>query len=294
MRKFVITTKITDKTDENFNRYLKEISLIEPFTKDEETEYFKRVVNGDEEAVQEIVKRNLRFVVSVAKQYTNQHNPIGDLINEGNYGLLIAVRNFKPEMGFKFISYAIWWIRKSIINHITNNGRLIRIPANKMNTLSKLEKEISALEQKYGRNVTPNEAIEFFIDDLDSELINEVKKTKKEFATVSNINTGIIESLDRDLSGDEDNSLLLSETISDNMFDSIEDVLMEVENKKKIHKALDVLKPRDKKVMISLFGLDGDFPKTLSDVADDINLTREMVRQIRNKSLNKLKETLSV
>lgn len=294
MKKFVITTKITDRSEKSFDTYLKEISKLKPLTREEEKVFFDRVTNGDETAINEIVSRNLKFVVSVAKKYASPQTPINDLINEGNYGLILAVKTFKQDMGFKFISYAIWWIRKTIMDYITNNGRLIRIPANKVNSLNKINKEISLLEQKYNRSVTPDEVLTIFLDESDTKINSEFKKSKKELQAVISTNFSDIESLNKDLDFGDDVSITLSDTISDDMFESIEDTLNNKDNNNKITKVLNTLKPRDKKIIIDLFGLDGGFPKTLSDISEEIGLSKEMVRQIRNKTLDKLKTKLCV
>ena len=160
MKQFVITSKVTNRENQSFNQYLKDISEIEVFSSKEEVICAEKASRGDKKAIDELVRRNLRFVVSVAKQYATTQNPLEDLVNEGNIGLIIAAEKFKPEMGFKFISYAVWWVRKIIMEHLSKHGRLVRLPANKINSLSKLDKQINELEQKLGRNVCIQEIIE--------------------------------------------------------------------------------------------------------------------------------------
>ena len=213
MKRLVISTKLTNRANHSFNQYLKEISAIDIFTPEEEAICTEKASRGDAEAINELVNRNLRFVVSVAKQYATAQNPLEDLVNEGNVGLIIAAEKFKPEMGFKFISYGVWWIRKVIIEHLTKNGRLVRIPANKVNNLSKLDKQINKLEQKLGRNVSVQELIDEFKSNLGGEQKNNYKKVISEYEFLDVLNNYKMDSLDRDISGDDNGGTSLGETI---------------------------------------------------------------------------------
>src|ERR1039458_8758932 len=168
MKQLVISARTTKRDTASFNLYLREISEIKMLTPEEELICANKVVLGDKAAIEELIVKNLRFVVSVAKQYAKAENPLEDLVNEGNIGLMIAAKKFRPDMGFKFISYAVWWIRKIILEHLAKNGRIVRIPANKINDLSKLDKKINKMEQKLGRNLDTQELIkEFGKDELD-------------------------------------------------------------------------------------------------------------------------------
>ena len=293
MKRFVISAKLTNRANDSFNQYLKEIAAIDVFTPEEEAICTEKASRGDADAINELVRRNLRFVVSVAKQYATAQNPLEDLVNEGNIGLIMAAEKFKPEMGFKFISYGVWWIRKVIIEHLTKNGRLVRIPANKVNSLSKLDKQINKLEQKLGRNVTIQELIDEFGSDLGLEEKSNVKKVTSEYEFLDVLNNYSMDSLDRDISGEDGGGTSLGETMTDLTFESADQTLIDKDTKAQLNKLLDTLKPRDRKVMVGLFGLDGDFPKTLKDVAEEIGVTREMVRQIKEKSLDKLRKQIS-
>ena len=293
MKQLVITAKLTNRENQSFNQYLKDIADIEVFTSEEEIICAKKASLGDKQAIDELVRRNLRFVVSVAKQYATAQNPLEDLVNEGNIGLIIAAEKFKPEMGFKFISYAVWWVRKIIMEHLSKHGRLVRLPANKINSLSKLDKQINELEQRLGRNVCIQEIIEEFGSDMDFDGKTSEKKFKNEYMLLDMLNDYSMDSLDRDMNGDEGKGTTLAETISDgSIFKSAEQELITNDVKKQLNEVLDILKPRDRQVMIGLYGLDGNLPRTLNDIGEEIGVTREMVRQIRQKSLGLLKKKL--
>ena len=292
MKQLVITAKLTNREIHSFNQYLKDIAEIDVFTAEEEAICAEKASRGDKEAIDELVRRNLRFVVTVAKQYATAQNPLEDLVNEGNIGLIIAAEKFKPEMGFKFISYAVWWVRKIIMEHLSKHGRLVRLPANKINSLSKLDKQINELEQKLGRNVCIQEIIEEFGGDTDFDGKSTQKKFKNEYMLLDTLNDYSMDSLDRDISGD-DKGTTLAETISDDsMFKSADNELLTEDVRKQLNEVLDILKPRDRLVMVGLYGLDGCIPRTLNDIGDEIGVTREMVRQIRQKSLAILKKKL--
>lgn len=293
MKQLTITTRLTNRDDESFVRYLREISDIKVLTPKEETELTKRASEGDKKAIDELVKRNLRFVVSVAKQYATPQNPVADLVNEGNIGLIIAAQKFDPTSGYKFISYAVWWIRKLIMEHLTKNGRMIRLPANKVGVLAKLDKQINQLEQKLGRTVSVVEAAESF--SLDDETLNSllnVGDSLNDFETLAALSSYSIDSLDREIGGDE-NSMTLIDMVVNDTFESNDYNLLKEELINEVKQALKVLKFRDRQVMIALFGLDGSLPRTLKDVGDEFGITREMVRQIKQKSLTILKNKLN-
>lgn len=283
----ISNNKLTSRDNQSFVQYLKEVSAIKLLTPEEEIILTEKVSNGDEEALEELVKKNLRFVISVAKQYVTPQNHIEDLVNEGNIGLMMAAKKFDPKSNVKFISYAVWWIRKIIMEHLSKNGRLIRLPANKLNVLTKIERQLNQLEQKLGRAITINEAVESYSLDLDI-----LKDNPIDYEVLSMLSSYSMDSLDRSLNNDEQNSSTLGDTIVSDTFNANDFNLLDIEIKEELNNALNILKPRDKKIMIALFGLDGSIPRTLKDVGDEIGVTREMVRQIKEKSLVKLKKKL--
>ena len=282
MKQLVITTRLTNRESESFQKYLFEISQIPIFTPEEEIVCTVKAANGDKSAIQELVQRNLRFVVSVAKQYSTPINPVEDLVNEGNIGLILAAEKFKPEMGFRFISYAVWWVRKKILEHLAKDGRMIRLPNNKLASLSKLDKKVIEMEQRLGRNVDITELIAEFEGEFDAE----------DIGLLGVLGTYAMDSTDREL-GDEGGGTTLGDMLSDDStFGSTDSLAINSEMKSEIGRILNTLKPRDKRIMIALYGLDGDTPMTLKEVGDEIGVTREMIRQIRQKILANLRANL--
>jgi RNA polymerase primary sigma factor len=280
MKQLTIVSKITDRTDNQLNNYFREIAKYPKFTPEEEAICAEKAAKGDKDALEDLIKRNLRFVVSVAKQYNDYGVPLSDLINEGNFGLIKAANRFQPNMGFKFISYAVWWIRKHITEHLTNYSRTVRIPANKINSLARLNKKINILEQKLGK--TPDiEEIKLEYGDALNE--NEIKS----FECLDIMN---IESLDRSLSDDND-AISLSDIICDNAHYTATDKLVndsDVVNQ--VKRMLNTLKPNEKAILISLYGLDGKQPMTLNEVGLIHKVTRESIRLTKEKALSKLRK----
>lgn len=279
MKSIRITNRFTNKETNSFKRYLTEVADIAAFTPDEEFECSLKAAQGDKKAIDELVKRNLRFVVSVAKQYDTPNVQLEDLVNEGNIGLMMAVSNYKPSTGFKFISYAVWWVRKLILEYLAKNSRLVRLPSNKINGLSKLNQYITKLEQKLGKTVDITEVIDEYSSEMSEEEILELQR----------LSIVAFDSLDSAIS-DNENSVTLADIISDDSIDASDYLVSSYYDTKQMNRVLNNLKPRDKQVMVDLFGLDGSSPLTLKEVGDKIGLTREMVRQIRKKSLEKLKK----
>jgi RNA polymerase primary sigma factor len=282
MKNFKITTKLTNRDIASFNQYLREVNDIPMLTPEEEVELTERVINGDKAAADELVERNLRFVISVAKKYATDKIPLGDLVNEGNIGLIIAVNKFQPTMGYKFISFAVWWIRKIILEHISKHGKMVRLPANKINNLSKLDKLVSELEQKNNHRVDIQEVINAFGNEMSSD----------EFEFLDGLSTFSVDSLDREINSDEGNSSTLGDLICDESDKSTDYLLNNSDVVEEINVLLETLKPRDKYIMESLFGLNGHAARTLEEVGKDVNLTREMVRQVREKTLKKFKNSV--
>lgn len=279
MKPIRIAEKITKRETESFKQYLNEISEIKMFTTDEETACALKAEQGDKDAMDELVRRNLRFVVSIAKQYENSNILLEDLINEGNIGLIIAAQQYKPNTGFKFITYAVSWIRKMIMEYIAKNGRIVRLPSNKINGLSKLNQFTSQLEQKFGRNVDISEVVTEFSDKLSEDELNEL-------AAISVLT---FDSFDSSINDDDTTGTLYDVVVNENA-ESSDDIIMTEDLKLQVKNLLKVLKPRDRQIMVDLFGLDGGTPMSLKDVGEKVGLTREMVRQIREKSLRKLRE----
>lgn len=286
MRELTIHNRITSRETDSFKRYLKDVSEIPLFTPEEELICTQKASKGDEEAIKELINRNLRFVISVAKQYVNSNNTLEDLVNEGNLGLIMAVEHFDPKKGFKFISYAVWWIRKVILEYLAKNGRFIRLPANKINDLSKLDKHIAKLEQKLGRAADITE----IVDELSNEMNEEETTLLKVLSTFN------VDSLDRqianDTQGNESHVLTLLDLISDESSKEPDHIIVEQNVKEEIKEILDSLKPRDKRIIVASFGLDGNSPMNLKEIGDSENLSREMIRQIKQKILKTLKERL--
>lgn len=281
MKPFSINTSITLKDTESFKKYLRDVSAIELLTPAQELICAEKASNGDQEAINELVVKNLRFVISIAKQYTNYNNKIEDLVNEGNIGLIMAVHRFKPNMGFRFISYAVWWIRKIIMEHINKHGKIIRLPANKINSMSKLDKKIAMLEQKLGRVADISEIFDAFGGEIN----------KDEISLLESLSSFNIESLDREFTSENDSGNLL-DVLADESAPEADHIILKQNVKNEIVNILSTLKPRDRRIMTALFGLDGNIPMTLKEVSEEIGVTREMIRQIKEKVLAGLRVKL--
>lgn len=282
MKSIRVTNRITKRENQSFKQYLSEISEIKMFTPEEEADCARRASNGDASAIDEMVKRNLRFVVSVAKQYENPTASLEDLVNEGNVGLIMAAQQYKVDTGFKFITYAVFWIRKYIMEYMAKNSRLVRLPSNKINSLNKYNQKVSELEQRIGGDV------HFFdiVDNLESTM------SEDEIKELEGISTMHFDSLDEYI-GDGDSKSSLYELISDESIKPSDHLILLGDLRAQIQKSLNKLKPRDKKIMIHLFGLDGSNPLTLKEVGEEVGLTREMVRQIKEKSLLLIKKSFA-
>jgi len=274
-----ITERFTNRETNSFKQYLNEISEIKMFTPAQELECSLKAENGDKIAIDELVTRNLRFVVSVAKQYESSNLPLEDLVNEGNIGLIMAAQQYKSNTGFKFITYAVFWIRKMIMEYMAKNGRLVRLPSNKISGLSKLNQEISKLEQKLGRSVDVSEVVDE----------HGTKFSKEEISELENIVMLSFESLDNAINESE-GGVSLYDIMANENANPTDHLVSTSDIKKQIGSILNTLKPRDRGIIIDLFGLNGETPMSLKEVGDKVGLTREMVRQIRIKSLEKLKE----
>lgn len=275
MKVLKINQKITSRENSSFIQYMKEVNQIPMLTPSEELALAERAVNGDKLAAEELVVKNLRFVISVAKQYATDKILLEDLVNEGNIGLIKAVEKFDISKGYKFISFAVWWVRKLIMEYVSNYGKTVRIPANRINEISKLNKYILLVEQKNCNKVDIEEVISEFSEELNSE----------DLVLLDSLNNFRVDSIDRQINSEEGDSTTVSDLMFDSDADKTDFLLDKTDIKSEINIALSILKPRNKQIMEMLFGLNGYQPMTLQEVGDEIGLTREMVRQIKEKSL---------
>jgi RNA polymerase primary sigma factor len=276
MRQLKISKQITNRESQSLDKYLQEIGKVDLLTPDEEVELAKRIREGDQLALEKLTKANLRFVVSVAKQYQNQGLSLGDLINEGNLGLIKAAQRFDETRGFKFISYAVWWIRQSILQALAEQSRIVRLPLNRVGSLNKISKTFSELEQKYEREPSPDELAEV-LDVTTAEVVDTLKISGRHV------------SMDAPFVQGEENSLLdVLENDSEATPDSglINDSL-----RKEVQRALSTLTQREADVITLYFGLNGEHAMTLEEIGEKFNLTRERVRQIKEKAIRRLRHT---
>lgn len=282
MRQLKIIKQITGRESYSMEKYLQEIGKIRVLSPDEEASLAKKVKKGDSFARERLVLGNLRFVVSVAKQYQNHGLTLGDLINEGNVGLLKAVACFDETKGFKFISYAVWWIRQSILQAIAENARLIRLPLNKISTINKVNKCYTELEQEYQREPTPEEIaekMEISSDDVRENLKIAVKPI----------------SMDAPLNNEEEALSLYDVYIqTDNALELPETALTNDSLKKDIKRSFSVLSDREATILNMYYGLNGYSPISLEEIGTNLGLTSERVRQVKNKSIRKLKDTVGI
>ena len=276
MRQLKITKQITNRETQSLDKYLNEISKYDLISADEEVELAARIREGDQAALQRLTKANLRFVISVSKQYQNQGLSLSDLINEGNLGLIKAAQRFDEKRGFKFISYAVWWIRQSILQAIAEHARIVRLPLNKIGTINKINKTFSALEQEFER--TPSV----------SEVAETLEVSEKEVKKAQHI-SGRHVSMDAPLGADSDNDMY--EVFSNKETETApEDDLLEGTLNDEISRILETLSPREADIIRLYFGIDQPYPLTLEEIGDKFDLTRERVRQLKEKGLRKLKQ----
>lgn len=275
MRQLKITKRITNRDSESISKYFNEVSKIPLLTDEEEIEIATRASQGDEKAFQQLVNGNLRFVISVAKQYQNRGLPLPDLVNDGNMGLMRAAKKFDNSRGFKFISYAVWWIRQAILQAIAEQSRMIRIPNNQSGSLQKINKVYTKLEQQLEREPTDDE-LENALEGLDVSI--------KDLKYV----IGRTVSLDSPM-GEEDGSLTLLDCTPDKNILSPDDDLNKESMKADLVKVLDRLTTRQKSVICMYFGLLGQQSMTLEEIGEHFELTRERVRQIKDGALRTLK-----
>ncbi len=257
------------------DQYLQEIGKIELLEPEEEVELARRIKEGDQEALHKLTRANLRFVVSVAKKYQGQGLSLADLINEGNYGLIKAAQRFDETRGFKFISYAVWWIRQAILQALAEQSRVVRLPLNRIGTISKIRKASARLQQEYERK--PN------IEELAEELDIDVRKVREAMQ-----HTSRHLSMDAPFNEEDDNSLL--DVLPDDECASPDEDMMDESVKIDIERALSMLHPREAEITRLYFGIGREHPLTLEEIGKRFDLTRERVRQIKEKALRKLRQ----
>ncbi|HRF76985.1 MAG TPA: sigma-70 family RNA polymerase sigma factor [Chitinophagales bacterium] len=276
MRQLKITASITSRENDSLEKYLSEIAKIDMITPEEEAELARKIRTGDELALDKLTKANLRFVVSVAKQYQGHGLTLSDLINEGNVGLIKAAKKFDETKGFKFISYAVWWIRQSIMLAIVEHSRLIRLPLNKAGNVSKVNKAVSAFEQEFEREPTSAELAE----------VLHLKDADVKDIIISNIKHV---SMDAPLGGDnEDGSM--AEILEDKGEDTPDHSLINESLKNEIATALKVLSEREAEVVAAYFGINGFAAMSVDEIAQKFNLSRERVRQIKERAIRRLRK----
>ncbi len=269
-----ITKQFTNRESQSLDKYLQEIGKVDLLTPDEEIELAVRIKRSDHKALEKLVKANLRFVVSVAKQYQNQGLSLGDLINEGNLGLIKAAKRFDETRGFKFISYAVWWIRQSILQALAEQSRIVRLPLNRVGALNKIGKAYSNLEQEFEREPSAHE----LASELDMD-ISEVSDTLKI--------SGRHISMDAPFTQGEENRLL--DILENDEQPSPDYMLMSDSLRSEIERALATLSEREAEVVKLYFGLNKEHSLTLEEIGEKFNLTRERVRQIKEKAIRRLR-----
>ena len=276
MRQLKITKQVTNRETASLDKYLQEIGKVELITAEEEVELAQKIKAGDQRALEKLTKANLRFVVSVAKQYQNQGLTLPDLINEGNLGLIKAAQRFDETRGFKFISYAVWWIRQSILQALAEQSRIVRLPLNKIGSINKINKAYASLEQAHERPPSAEGiATKLEMSEMD------VKESMR--------NSGRHVSMDATLVEGEDSNLY--DVLNSDDSPNPDDDLMVDSLRTEIERSLATLTPREGDVIRLYFGLNGQHPLTLEEIGEKFDLTRERVRQIKEKAIRRLKHT---
>lgn len=275
MRQLKITKKVTNRETVSLDKYLQEIGRVELITAEEEVELARKIKQGDNAALEKLTKANLRFVVSVSKQYQNQGLSLPDLINEGNLGLIKAAQRFDETRGFKFISYAVWWIRQSILQALAEQARIVRLPLNKIGSINKIKRAFSELEQKYEREPSHDEIADVL--DLTTRDVNENFR-----------HAGRHVSIDAPISTDDDSSNMSDLMVNDST-PGPDHILLRESLKNEIERTLTTLTAREADVIRLYFGLAGKHPLSLEEIGEIFDLTRERVRQIKEKAIRRLR-----
>jgi len=275
MRQLKISNSITNRDNSSFEKYLQDISKEQMITPDEEVELAQQIKAGSKEALDKLVKANLRFVVSVAKQYQNQGLSLQDLINEGNLGLIKAAKRFDETRGFKFISYAVWWIRQSISHAIADQSRIVRLPVNQLGAVNRIKKEISRLEQRYNRPPTVEEISE--VVDLPTDKIAEIVKiAARHISMDAPVNT-------------EDDTNFIDTFISEDVTRT-DSFLIKESLEKEVNETLEVLEPNERELICMFFGIGKAHEFTLEEIGERFAMSREGARLMKEKALKKLKK----
>ena len=276
MRQLKITKQVTNRETASLDKYLQEIGKVDLITADEEVELAQKIKAGDQKALEKLTKANLRFVVSVAKQYQNQGLTLPDLINEGNLGLIKAAQRFDETRGFKFISYAVWWIRQSILQALAEQSRIVRLPLNQVGSLNKINKAYSKLEQEFEREPSADEIAELL--DLPIDKVSDTMKV-----------SGRHVSMDAPFANGEESSLL-DVLVNHDSLKADAGLIMESLSKE-IDRALSTLTERERDVVKLFFGIGLNHGLTLEEIGDKFDLTRERVRQIKEKAIRRLRHS---
>ena len=277
MRQLKITKSITNRESQSLEKYLQEIGKVDLLTPEEEVELAKRIKSGDQAALEKLTKANLRFVVSVAKQYQNQGLSLSDLINEGNLGLIKAAQRFDETRGFKFISYAVWWIRQSILQALAEQSRIVRLPLNKVGSLNKINKAFSELEQEFEREPSAEELaeqLEIPTEEVETTLGVAARHVSMDAPFVTGEDNSLLDVLENGTIGNTDTELEYKQSL-----------------RKEIERSLSTLTERQCDVIKLYFGIGVEHPMSLEDIGGKFGLTRERVRQIKDKAINKLRST---
>jgi len=275
MRQLKITKSITNRESQSLEKYLQEIGKVDLLTPEEEVDLAQKIKEGDQEALERLTKANLRFVVSVAKQYQNQGLSLSDLINEGNLGLIKAAQRFDETRGFKFISYAVWWIRQSILQALAEQSRIVRLPLNKVGSLNKINRAFSELEQEFEREPSPEELAELLeipTEEVETTLGVAARHVSMDAPFIDGEDNSLLDVLENNSTPDTDSALEYKESL-----------------RKEIERSLNTLTDRQADVIKLYFGIGIEHPMSLEDIGDKFGLTRERVRQIKDKAINKLR-----
>lgn len=275
MRQLKISKQITNRESQSLDKYLQEIGKVDLITADEEVILAQRIREGDQVALEKLTKSNLRFVVSVAKQYQNNGLTLGDLINEGNLGLIKAAKRFDETRGFKFISYAVWWIRQSIMQALAEQSRIVRLPLNRVGSLNKINKTFSDLEQKYQREPSAEELaeeLEISADEISANLKIAGRHVSVDAPFVNGEENGLLDVLENDCQTPD------SELLADSL-------------RREVQRSLSTLTQKEADVISLYFGLNGGPAMTLEEIGNKFNLTRERVRQIKEKATRRLRHS---
>jgi RNA polymerase primary sigma factor len=276
MRQLKIIKQVTNRETPSLDKYLHEIGKVELITAEEEVDLARKIKQGNGEALEKLIKANLRFVVSVSKQYQNQGLSLPDLINEGNLGLIKAAQRFDETRGFKFISYAVWWIRQSVLQALAEQARIVRLPLNKIGSINKINKTLSELEQKFEREpseVEVAQAMECAPDDIKDSIRSSSRHV----------------SMDAPLAQGEESNMY--DVLANQDMPSPDKELLNESLRREIERALSTLTYREANIIRLYFGLNGKHPHTLEEIGEEFNLTRERVRQIKEKAIKRLKHT---